>query len=163
MVPKIWTSHAHHADWIFALVRTDQKAKKRQEGISFLLIDLNTPGIERRPIISMDGGHYLNEVFFTDVKVPVSNRIGEENKGWTYAKFLLGNERTGIAGVGKSHKKIERILEAAEQESDGNGGRLADDPGFRARLGSHLGQAGCAGDHQPPHAGARGGGPAGRP
>jgi alkylation response protein AidB-like acyl-CoA dehydrogenase len=131
---KIWTSHAHHADWIFALVRTDQKAKKRQEGISFLLIDLNTPGIERRPIISMDGGHYLNEVFFTDVKVPVSNRIGEENKGWTYAKFLLGNERTGIAGVGKSRKKIERILEAAEREADGFGSNLAERPEFRARL-----------------------------
>lgn len=131
---KIWTSHAHHADWIFALVRTDQKAKKRQEGISFLLIDLNTPGIERRPIVSIDGGHYLNEVFFTDVKVPVSNRVGEENKGWTYAKFLLGNERTGIAGVGKSRKKIERIMEAAEQESDGSGGRLADQASFHARL-----------------------------
>ena len=131
---KIWTSHAHHADWIFALVRTDQQAKKRQEGISFLLIDLNTPGIERRPIISMDGGHYLNEVFFTDVKVPAGNRIGEENKGWTYAKFLLGNERTGIAGVGKSRKKIERILAAAEQEADGFGGSLAEQPEFRSRL-----------------------------
>lgn len=131
---KIWTSHAHHADWIFALVRTDQKAKKKQEGISFLLIDLNTPGIERRPIISMDGGHYLNEVFFTDVKVPISNRIGEENMGWTYAKFLLGNERTGIAGVGKSRKKIENIIAAAEQESNGGGGCLWDDPSFRNRL-----------------------------
>ena len=131
---KIWTSHAHHADWIFALVRTDPHAKKKQEGISFLLIDLTTPGIERRPIISMDGGHYLNEVFFTDVRVPVFNRIGEENMGWTYAKFLLGNERTGIAGVGKSRKKIENIIAAAEQESDGQGTRLWDDSSFRNRL-----------------------------
>jgi alkylation response protein AidB-like acyl-CoA dehydrogenase len=131
---KIWTSHAHHADWIFALVRTDQQAKKRQEGISFLLIDLNTTGVERRPIVSIDGGHYLNEVFFTDARVPVANRVGEENKGWTYAKFLLGNERTGIAGVGKSRKKIERILDAAENESDGAGGRLADEPEFLSRL-----------------------------
>lgn len=131
---KIWTSHAHHADWIFALVRTDQQAKKRQEGISFLLIDLNTPGVERRPIVSIDGGHYLNEVFFTDARVPLANRVGEENKGWTYAKFLLGNERTGIAGVGKSRKKIERILEAAENESDGTGGRLADRPEFLSRV-----------------------------
>jgi alkylation response protein AidB-like acyl-CoA dehydrogenase len=131
---KIWTSHAHHADWIFALVRTNPEAKKRQEGISFLLIDMKTPGIEVRPIISMDGGHYLNEVFFTDVKVPVENRIGEENKGWTYAKFLLGNERTGIAGVGKSRRKIERIVAAAMDESNGHGGRLWDEPDFRSRL-----------------------------
>ena len=131
---KIWTSFAHHADWIFALVRTDQNARKKQEGISFLLIDLATPGIEIRPIISMDGGHSLNEVFFTDVRVPVSNRIGEENKGWTYAKFLLGNERTGIAGIGKSTKKIEAIVAAAMAESDGDGGRLWDDPAFQAKL-----------------------------
>ncbi|MCB9931447.1 MAG: acyl-CoA dehydrogenase family protein [Alphaproteobacteria bacterium] len=131
---KIWTSHAHHADWIFALVRTDPNAPKKQEGISFLLIDLKTPGIEIRPIISMDGGHYLNEVFFTDVRVPASNRIGEENKGWTYAKFLLGNERTGVAQVGKSAKKLEAIIAAAKQESDGQGGTLWDDPAFRARI-----------------------------
>jgi alkylation response protein AidB-like acyl-CoA dehydrogenase len=130
---KIWTSHAHHADWIFALVRTSTEGKK-QEGISFLLIDLNTPGIERRAIISMDGGHYLNEVFFTDVRVPASNLIGEENKGWTYAKFLLGNERTGVAQVGKSAKKLEAIIEAAKQESDGQGGTLWDNPDFRARI-----------------------------
>ena len=130
---KIWTSHAHHADWIFALVRTSTEGKK-QEGISFLLIDLNTPGIERRPIVSIDGGHYLNEVFFTDVRVPITNRIGEENKGWTYAKFLLGNERTGVAGVGKSARKIQAIIDAAKQESDGIGGTLWDNPSFRARV-----------------------------
>ncbi len=132
---KIWTSHAHHADWIFALVRTDSDpAKKRQEGISFLLIDMKTPGVDVRPIISIDGGHYLNEVFFTDVRVPVANRIGEENKGWTYAKFLLGNERTGIAGVGKSRRKIEKIVGVARAERSDDGGALWDDPAFRARL-----------------------------
>ncbi|MGY9056632.1 MAG: acyl-CoA dehydrogenase family protein [Alphaproteobacteria bacterium] len=133
---KIWTSHAQHADWIFALVRTDPGARKKQEGISFLLIELSTPGIEIRPIISMDGGHYLNEVFLTDVRVPASNRVGEENMGWTYAKFLLGNERTGVAGIGKSAKKIENIVAAAMDESDGAGGRLWDEPSFRARLSS---------------------------
>ena len=130
---KIWTSHAHHADWIFALVRTSTEGKK-QEGISFLLIDLATPGIEIRPIVSIDKGHYLNEVFFTDVRVPISNRVGEENKGWTYAKYLLGNERTGVAGVGKSKSKIDRIVAAAKTET-GNGGKtLWDDPGFRGRV-----------------------------
>ena len=131
---KIWTSHAHHADWIFALVRTDPSASKQQEGISFLLIDMKSPGIEVRPIISIDGGHYLNEVFFTDVRVPVENRVGEENKGWTYAKFLLGHERSGIAGVGKSFRKIERIAAAAMEEGNSQGGRLWDDADFRNRL-----------------------------
>ena len=110
---KIWTSGAHNADWIFALVRTDPEAAKQQQGISFLLIDMDSPGIEVRPIVSMDGGHYLNQVFFTDVRVPVSNRVGEENRGWTYAKFLLGNERSGIAGVSKSRMKVERLKEIA--------------------------------------------------
>lgn len=130
---KIWTSHAHHADWIFALVRTSTEGKK-QEGISFLLIDLATPGIEIRPIYSIDKGHYLNEVFFTDVRVPISNRIGEENKGWTYAKFLLGNERSGVAGVGKSKNKIDKIIMAAKAETGNGGQRLWDDPDFRGRL-----------------------------
>jgi len=130
---KIWTSHAHHADWIFCLVRTDPAAKQ-QEGISFLLIDIRTPGIEVRPIISMDGGHYLNEVFFTDVRVPASNRIGEENKGWTYAKFLLGHERTGIAGVGKSKEKVRRLKEMARLQDDGDGAKLWDDPAFRDKV-----------------------------
>ncbi len=130
---KIWTSHAHHADWIFALVRTDPGARKKQEGISFLLIDMKTPGLEVRPIISIDGSHYLNEVFFTDVRVPVENRIGEENKGWTYAKFLLGHERTGIAGVGQSKAKVERLKRIAEIEQAGLR-PLAEDPDFRSRL-----------------------------
>lgn len=130
---KIWTSHAHHADWIFCLVRTNTEVKK-QEGISFLLIDMKTPGLEVRPIISIDGKHYLNEVFFTDVRVPVANRIGEENMGWTYAKFLLGNERTGIAGVGKSKRKIEKITAAARIERGNGQGALWDDADFRGRV-----------------------------
>ena len=130
---KIWTSHAHHADWIFALVRTDSGAKS-QNGISFLLIDLKTPGVVVRPIVSMDGGHYLNEVFFTDAVVPIDNRIGEENHGWTYAKFLLGNERTGIAGVSKSKQKVRRLREMAQAEPDGAGGALWGDRGFRDRV-----------------------------
>ncbi|MCY4229553.1 MAG: acyl-CoA dehydrogenase family protein [Alphaproteobacteria bacterium] len=132
---KIWTSSAHNADWIFALVRTGPEAAKPQQGISFLLIDMATPGIEVRPIVSIDGGHYLNQVFFTDVRVPTSNRVGEENKGWTYAKFLLGNERTGIAGVAKSRMKVERLKEIACIETGAGGGPLGDDPEFRARLG----------------------------
>ena len=95
---KIWTTQAHWADWIFCLVRTSSEGKA-QEGISFLLIDMKTSGIEVKPIYSIDGEHHLNEVYFTDVRVPVSNLVGEENNGWTYAKFLLMNERIGIAGT----------------------------------------------------------------
>ncbi len=129
---KIWTSHAHHADWMFCLVRTDPDCKP-QEGISFILIDMTTPGITVKPIISMDGHHYLNEVFFDDVRVPISNRIGEENKGWTYAKFLLGHERTGIAGVGKSKRKVERLKAIAAVERD-DGNVLLEDPAFAAKV-----------------------------
>ena len=95
---KIWTTQAHWADWIFCLVRTSSGGKA-QEGISFLLIDMKTSGIEVKPIYSIDGEHHLNEVYFTDVRVPVANLVGEENNGWTYAKFLLMNERIGIAGT----------------------------------------------------------------
>jgi alkylation response protein AidB-like acyl-CoA dehydrogenase len=112
---KIWTTLAQYADWMFCLVRTDPNSKP-QEGISFLLIDMKTPGITVRPIITMDGAHEVNEVFLEDVKVPVENRIGEENKGWTYAKFLLGNERSGIAGVARSKKAIERLKSIAGAE-----------------------------------------------
>jgi len=112
---KIWTTLAQYADWMFCLVRTDPNSKP-QEGISFLLIDMKTPGITVRPIITMDGAHEVNEVFLEDVKVPVENRIGEENKGWTYAKFLLGNERSGIAGVARSKKAIERLKSIATAE-----------------------------------------------
>ena len=104
---KIWTSTAHHADWCFVLVRTNPNAAKRQEGISFLLVDMKTPGITVRPIISIDGSHHLNEVFFDDVKVPVNMRVYEENRGWDVAKFLLGNERTGIARLGKSKERVK--------------------------------------------------------
>jgi alkylation response protein AidB-like acyl-CoA dehydrogenase len=112
---KIWTTLAQYADWMFCLVRTDPNAKQ-QEGISFLLIDMKTPGITVRPIITMDGAHEVNEVFLEDVRVPAENLIGEENKGWTYAKFLLGNERSGIAGVSRSKKAIERLKSIAGAE-----------------------------------------------
>lgn len=129
---KIWTSQAHKADRIFCLVRTDPDVKK-QEGISFLLIDMKTKGLQVKPIISIDGGHYLNEVFFDDVKVPVANRIGEENKGWTYAKFLLGHERTGIAGVSKSKQKVKKLKEIASIER-AEGGSMLDDHAFKTRI-----------------------------
>jgi alkylation response protein AidB-like acyl-CoA dehydrogenase len=112
---KTWTTLAQYADWIFCLVRTDPNAKM-QEGISFLLIDMKTPGITVRPIITLDGSHEVNEVFFENVKVPAANLIGKENEGWTYAKFLLGHERSGIAGVSRSKRAIERLREIAEAE-----------------------------------------------
>ena len=126
---KIWTTNAHKADWIFALVRTDKECKP-QQGISFLLIDMSSPGIEVKPIVSIDGLHHLNEVYFTDVHVPVGNRIGEENKGWTYAKFLLGHERAGIAGVSSSRRAIEALREISQQEPDSTGHTLAQDGDF---------------------------------
>ena len=101
---KTWTTLAQHADWIFCLCRTDPSAKK-QSGISFILIDMKSKGITVRPIQTIDGGHEVNEVFFDDVEVPLENLVGEENKGWDYAKFLLGNERTGIARVGVSKER----------------------------------------------------------
>lgn len=105
---KIWTTHAHFSDWMFCLVRTDPDAKK-QRGISFLLIDMKSPGVEVRPIRSIDGKHHLNEVFFSNVKVPVANLVGEENQGWTYAKFLLVNERAGVANVAGSRLDLARL------------------------------------------------------
>ncbi|WP_288904542.1 acyl-CoA dehydrogenase family protein [uncultured Sneathiella sp.] len=129
---KIWTSYAHYADMIFCLVRTDSSAKQ-QEGISFLLIDMKTPGITVKPIIGIDKEHSLNEVFFEDVRVPVANRIGEENKGWTYAKFLLGNERTSIARVGRSKRQVERLKEIAKAERCG-GRPLSEDTDFINKL-----------------------------
>ncbi len=103
---KIWTSTAQHADWCFLLARTNPNAAKKQEGISFLLLDMKSPGITIRPIISINSEHHLNEVFFDDVKVPVAMRVHEENRGWDVAKFLLGNERVGIAQLGKSKERI---------------------------------------------------------
>ncbi|MCB1645918.1 MAG: acyl-CoA dehydrogenase family protein, partial [Pseudomonadales bacterium] len=130
---KIWTTNAHKADWIFALVRTDPDCKP-QQGISFLLIDMNSPGIERKPIVSIDGLHHLNEVYFTDVRVPVTNLIGEENKGWTYAKFLLGHERTGIAGVASGRKAVAALKAFASNETGDGKGPLAGDLAFMSRL-----------------------------
>ena len=129
---KIWTSLAHHADWIFCLVRT-RKEGKHQEGISFLLIDMNTPGITVRPLILMDQGHHVNEVFFENVRVPVANRIGEENRGWTYAKFLLGNERAGIAEVAWNKKLLQRLKEMAA-DTPASGDRLLDDAVFSRKV-----------------------------
>jgi pimeloyl-CoA dehydrogenase large subunit len=129
---KIWTTLAQYADWIFCLVRTDTAAKQ-QEGISFLLIDMKTPGITVRPIITIDGGREVNEVFFDNVEVPAENLVGQENKGWDYAKFLLGNERTGIARVGASKAKVARIKELAAIERSGDL-PLIDDPKFREKL-----------------------------
>jgi pimeloyl-CoA dehydrogenase large subunit len=116
---KTWTTLAQYADWIFCLVRTDPTAKK-QEGISFLLIDMKTSGITVRPIQTIDGGYEVNEVFLDDVRVPLANRVGVENKGWDYAKFLLGNERTGIARVGISKARIRRLKEIAALERVGD-------------------------------------------
>ena len=129
---KTWTTAAQHADWIFCLVRTSQE-ERRQQGISFLLIDMHSPGITVRPIRTMDGGAEINDTFFEEVRVPVENLVGEEGKGWTYAKFLLGHERTGIAGVSRSKAQIRRIREIAEGEVS-HGRPLADDPRFRERL-----------------------------
>lgn len=129
---KIWTTYAQYADWIFCLVRTDFEAKK-QEGISFLLIDMKTPGIEVRKINSIDNQHSLNEVFFDNVRVPVANRIGEENKGWTYAKYLLTHERTAIAGVPQSKRAIQKLRDLAGKEMSG-GQPLINDPMFQAKL-----------------------------
>ena len=129
---KTWTTAAQYADWIFCLVRTDPAAKK-QEGISFILIDMKTPGITLRPIVTIDGGREVNEVFFDDVKVPAENLVGQENKGWDYAKFLLGNERTGIARVGMSKERIRRLRElAALERADER--PLIEDERFRAKI-----------------------------
>ena len=130
---KTWTTLAQHADWGFFLVRTNPDVKP-QEGISFLLIDMKTPGITVKPIITLGGEHEVNEVFLDDVKVPVENRIYQENKGWTCAKFLLAHERTGIAGVARSKRGIERLKEIAASESDGEGGTLLADKFFRRRI-----------------------------
>ncbi|WP_322014565.1 acyl-CoA dehydrogenase family protein [Paraburkholderia sp. J12] len=131
---KTWTTLGQHADMMFCLVRTDPAAKK-QEGISFLLIDMKTPGITVRPIITLDEDHEVNEVFLEDVKVPVENRVGEENRGWTYAKYLLGHERTGIARVGASKRELAFLKQLARKQKK-NGKPLIEDPLFAARVAS---------------------------
>ena len=111
---KTWTTLAQHADWVFNLVRTET-TEKRQEGISFLLIDMNTPGVEVEPIITIDGAHEVNAIFFSDVKVPAENLIGEEGKGWTYAKFLLAHERFGIAVVGAEIRQLNKLKQIVSE------------------------------------------------
>ena len=130
---KIWTTLGHYGDWIFCLVRTDVAAEKRQEGISFLLIDMATPGITVRPLILMDGGHEVNEIFFDNVQVPVENLVFEENKGWTVAKYLLGHERMGSGSVGASKRELSALRALAAREMKG-GKPLLEDPRFRDRL-----------------------------
>ena len=123
---KTWTTLGHYADWIFCLVRSDPGREKRQEGISFLLIDMRSPGITVRPIALMDGGHEVNEVFFDDVQVPLENLVHEEHKGWTVAKFLLGYERMGTGNIAVCKRELARVQALA--------GPLLDDPRFRDRL-----------------------------
>ena len=130
---KTWTTLAQHADWIFCLCRTDPNAKNRQSGISFILVDMKSRGITVRPIITIDGGHEVNEVFFDNVEVPVANLVGEENKGWDYAKFLLGNERTGIARIGASKERLRRIRALAAKVESG-GRPIIEDPRFMEKL-----------------------------
>ena len=129
---KIWTTSAHWADWIFCLVRTNAKVKN-QEGISFLLINMHDPGIDVRPIITLDGGHEVNQVFFEDVRVPAANLVGEENKGWTYAKFLLKHERAGIAAIGSQKRQLNRLKEIARAEQS-NGQALIEESRFRDKI-----------------------------
>ena len=129
---KTWTTQGQHANMIFCLVRTDREAKA-QSGISFLLVDMNSPGVELRPIRTLDGDKEVNEVFFTDVKVPVENLVGEENKGWTYAKYLLTYERTGIAGVGFCIAALAKLQVIAAKVMK-NGKPLDQDPLFAARM-----------------------------
>lgn len=129
---KTWTTLAQYADWIFCLVRTDSSGR-RQEGISFLLIDLGSDGISVSPIQTLDGGNEINEVAFQDVRVPKENLVGKEGQGWSIAKFLLGYERTGIAGVARSKKQLARLKEIAALETAG-GGPLLEDPRFRDKI-----------------------------
>jgi alkylation response protein AidB-like acyl-CoA dehydrogenase len=129
---KTWTTQAHLADWMFCLVRTNPSAKK-QEGISFILFDMRSPGVTVRPIQLIDGGFEVNEVFFDNVRVPADQLVGEENKGWSYAKYLLGQERTSIARVGFTKTQIERIKTIAKR-TPSKFGTMLDDPIFRRRV-----------------------------
>jgi alkylation response protein AidB-like acyl-CoA dehydrogenase len=130
---KTWTTLGQHADWIFCLVRTDPNAPKKQRGISLLLFPMDSPGVTLRPIELLDGGFEVNEVFFEDVRVPAENLVGEENHGWDYAKFLLGNERVGIARIGST----KRLIADAKSHARGitvNGAPLSEDPYMTARI-----------------------------
>ncbi len=130
---KTWTTLGQHADWIFCLVRTDPGAEKKQRGISMLVFPMDSPGVTLRPIELIDGSHEVNEVFFEDVRVPAENLVGEENKGWDYAKFLLGNERVGIARVGATKRMIAQAKEHA-REITVDGRPLIEDPFMAARI-----------------------------
>jgi hypothetical protein len=125
---KIWTTLGHYGDWIFCLVRTDPKTEKRQDGISFLLVDMKSPGITVRPIVLLDQSREVNEVFFDEVKVPAENLVHEENKGWTVAKFLLGYERMGTGNIAVCKRELARVKELAARAG------LLDDPRFGDRL-----------------------------
>ncbi len=130
---KTWTTLGQYGDWIFNLVRTDPDAKK-QAGISFLLIDMRSPGVTVRPIELIDGGHEVNEVWFENVRVPAENLVGELNKGWDYAKFLLGNERVGVAPVGSTKRVLAQAKDYARSVTVGDGLTLLDDPLTAARI-----------------------------
>lgn len=130
---KMWTSYAHQANMIFCLVRTDPDAERPQQGISMLLFPMDDPGITVRPVITIDGGHHTNEVFLDDVRVPGENIVGEVNKGWTYAKALLGYERTDVARIGLS-KRLLKMVQAQAGERRVNGVPLAETPAFRRKL-----------------------------
>jgi alkylation response protein AidB-like acyl-CoA dehydrogenase len=129
---KVWNTLGHFADWIFCLVRSDSSAKP-QKGISFVLVDMKTPGITVRPTKLLDGSFEVNEIWFDNVRVPVANRVGDENEGWTYAKFLLGHERTNIAGIGWSKRELRRLKSDAAKISKG-GRPLLEDPVFGSRI-----------------------------
>lgn len=129
---KTWTSQAHFADWIFCLVRTSTEERK-QQGITFLTIDMNSPGVSVHPIITIDGGHHLNSVVFDNVRVPVANRIGEEGMGWTYAKYLLTHERTSYAHIAGKKQQMRTLHEIGSQPG-AHGPALLEDPDFRRRF-----------------------------
>ena len=130
---KTWTTLGQFADWIFCLVRTTSDVARRQEGISFMLIDMNTPGVTITPIITIEGDHEVNEVHFDNVRVPVENLVGEEGKGWTYGKVLLQHERTGTAGVARTHYRLQRLREQAGRSIRG-ATPLAEDRNFMRKL-----------------------------
>ncbi len=130
---KTWTTLGQHADWIFCLVRTDPTAEKKQRGISLLVFPMDSPGVTLRPIELIDGGFEVNEVFFEDVRVPAENLVGEENRGWDYAKFLLGNERVGIARVGSTKSMLAQAKQHAREITVG-GRPLLEDPRMAARI-----------------------------
>ena len=129
---KTWTTLAQHADWIFCLVRTETTDIK-QEGISFLLIDMKTPGIEVKPIITIDGSHEVNMVYFDNVEVPVENLVGEEGQGWNIAKFLLAHERSGIAGIAALKRELGKLKELSSEIALGDG-TLLEDTQFRNKI-----------------------------